>query len=93
MELPEDVIYWVSRHFKESEVNAALDKLRSAQIHTGEPASPRLLRCVAMNSRGSLRRLDLCARELGRDFRNVILAAEYKVEQAKTFEYTISIIP
>jgi PPOX class probable F420-dependent enzyme len=80
VELPEDVIRWVSLHFKESEVEAALNRLRAAEIHTGEPASPRLLRCVALTSRGNLRLLDQSIRELGRDFRDVIIAAEYKVE-------------
>jgi hypothetical protein len=50
MELPVDVdmVLWVSVHF-EGERDRGLAKLRSAEIHTGEPASTRMLRCLLMN--------------------------------------------
>ena len=83
MELPDDVVRWVSLHFNEAEREQALARLRSAEIHTGEPAGPRLLRCVVFSSRGNLKRLDQQIRELGRDFRDVIMGAEYTRDAGK----------
>jgi hypothetical protein len=83
MELPDDVVRFVSLHFNEAEREQALARLRSAEIHSGEPASPRLLRCVAFNLRGSLKFLDQWIRELGVDFRDVIMAAEYTQQAGK----------
>lgn len=68
MELPADVVGWVSAHFKETEGDTALAKLRSAEIHTGEPALPLLLRCPPINSRGDLKLLDPRIRESGNAF-------------------------
>lgn len=84
MELPNDVVRWVAQHFNKAEIEPALEKLRSAEIHTGEPASSRLLRCLAFNSRGNLRLLDQSIKQLGVDFRDVIVAAEYTSEAGKS---------
>ena len=75
MDLPDDIVRWVSQHFKEAEREPALARLRPPEIHTGEPAGPRLLRCVAFNSRGNPKLLDQWIRDLGVDFRDVIMAA------------------
>lgn len=83
MELPDDVVRWVSLHFIEADRDQALAQLRSAEIHTGEPAGPRLVRCVALNSRGDLKLLTQWIRALGVDFRDVIMAAEYAQEAGK----------
>ncbi|HET6178473.1 MAG TPA: PPOX class F420-dependent oxidoreductase [Candidatus Sulfotelmatobacter sp.] len=77
MDIPDDVVRWVTLHFKETESEQALSRLRSAKIHTGEPAGPRLLRCVAVSSGGNLRQLDQGLRQLGVDWRDVIVHAEY----------------
>lgn len=78
MELPEDVVKWVHAHFSDADKPLALGILRIASIHTGEAASPRLLRCAAISSQGSLRRLEEAIQHLKVDWRDVIMAAEYE---------------
>ncbi len=80
MELPHDVVRWVSSHFKDVDKEQALTQLRTAVIHTGEPASPRLLRCVVVSSGGDLRRLDNGIQQLRIDWRNIIMAGEYRFD-------------
>jgi hypothetical protein len=48
MGLLDDVTPWVSAHFSDGEKARALIVLRTATIHTGEPATPRLLRCAVV---------------------------------------------
>jgi hypothetical protein len=83
MELPDDVVRWVSSHFSEMDQGQALARLHSAVIHTGEPASPRLLRCVVVSSGGDLGRLDEQIRQLRVDWRDVIMIGEYKFEAGR----------
>src|SRR5262252_5595047 len=78
MELPEDVVKWVEAHFSDADKSRALAILQSASIHTGEAAGPRLLRCAAISSHGSLRRLEAGVQHLRVDWRDVIMGAEYK---------------
>jgi hypothetical protein len=78
MELPEDVVKWVDTHFSDADKSSALAVLQAASIHTGEAAGPRLLRCAAISSHGSLRRLEALVQHLRVDWRDVIMAAEYK---------------
>ena len=58
-------------------------QLRSAVIHTGEPADPRLLRCVVVASGGDLTRLSQQIRQLQVDWRDVIMAGEYEFREGK----------
>jgi PPOX class probable F420-dependent enzyme len=83
MELPDDVVRWVATHFSEADRELALARLHSAQIHGGEPASPRLLRCVAFGARGDLKRLEQWIGELRIDWRDVIMGTEYVYESGK----------
>ena len=79
MSLPEDVVVWVNAHFNDDDKAQALAVLRTAAIHTGEPAVPRLLRCAVVSSQGVLRRLEDCVQQLRVDWRDVIMAAEYRL--------------
>ncbi len=79
MELPDDVTRWVNTHFSDGEKARALTVLRTANIHTGEPATPRLLRCAVVSSQGVLRRLEVCVEHLRIDWRDLIMAVEYKL--------------
>lgn len=79
MEIPEDVVQWVNAHFNDGEKVRALALLSGAEIHTGEPATPRLLRCAVTSSQGVLRRLEECLLSLRVDWRDVIMAAEYRL--------------
>jgi hypothetical protein len=83
MKLPDDVVRWVSSHFSETDQEQALVQLRSAAIHTGEPASPRLLRCVVVSSAGGLARLGQQIKQLHVDWRDVIMAGEYKFQEGR----------
>ena len=83
MELPDDVTEWVNTHFSNGEKARALTVLRTATIHTGDPATPRLLRCAVVGSQGVLRRLEVCVEQLRVDWRDVIMAAEYKLDGRK----------
>ena len=79
MSLPEDVVVWVNAHFNDDDKARALAVLRTAAIHTGEPAVPRLLRCAVVSSQGVFRRLEDCVQQLRVDWRDVIMAAEYRL--------------
>ena len=79
MDLPEDVVKWVDAHFSDTAKYRALAVLRVASIHSGEAASLRLLRCAAISSQGSLRRLEGIVQQLRIDWRDVIMGAEYKL--------------
>ena len=85
MELPEDVVKWVDAHFSDADKSRALAVLQVASIHTGEAAGPRLHRCAAISSHGVLRRLEEVVQHLRVDWRDVIMAAEYK-PSGRTFE-------
>jgi hypothetical protein len=89
MALPEDVVRWVNAHFNDCDKARALAALRTAAIPTGEPAVPRLLRCAVVSSQGVLRRLEESVQELRVDWRDVIMAAEYRLNGRK-FDGSIS---
>jgi len=59
----------------EREIASAL--CRSATIHDGSSAGPRLIRCALVASRGSLDRLRVEIEHLKIDYRDVIMAGEY----------------
>ncbi len=84
-QLPQDLVNWVSAHFSAADREAALACLKLAVIHTGEPASPRFLRCAALSSGGELARLQQQIAQLRIDWRDVIVAGEYSVKNKKLF--------
>lgn len=61
----------------------ALALLDAATIEDGSPASPRLVRCAAVASQGSLERLTLLVEMLKTDWRDVIVAGEYSPEDIR----------
>jgi hypothetical protein len=77
MTIPEDVARFVIRRFAPSDRADALEWLGAATIHDGTAASPRLLRCAAVASGGSLERLRAEIEMLKIDWRDVIVAGEY----------------
>ena len=78
MELPPDVVRWVAKHFPEDAREQAIGVLIAAKDHQGQPATPRLLRCLALSSHGDLALLRQQARQLAVDFRDVIVSGEYE---------------
>ena len=79
MSIPQDVITWVEHNFSHSETELALSMLDTAMIEDGSPASPRLLRCAAVGSRGKIDLLTHLIQELRVDWRDVIVSGEYEI--------------
>ena len=75
--IPIDVEKYVARKFDSSEQEEALALLEAATIHDGSVPEPRLLRCAAIASGGSIERLRMEVETLKHDFRDVIVEGEY----------------
>jgi len=75
--IPIDVERFVARRFETPDQTEALRLLESAVIHDGSAAGPRLLRCAAVASGGSIERLRMEIETLKRDYRDVIVEGEY----------------
>jgi hypothetical protein len=75
--IPVDVERFVARRFEPPEQAEALSLLKAAVIHDGSAAGPRLLRCAAVASGGSIERLRMEIETLKRDYRDVIVEGEY----------------
>jgi hypothetical protein len=75
--IPTDVERFIARRFRASDRTEALALLETAVIHDGSAAGPRLLRCAAVASAGSLERLRMEVQSLKRDYRDVIVEGEY----------------
>ena len=79
MILPDDVERWLERHFSAADLPAARELLALAVDHEKKPASPRLLRCMAVGSHGDAERLRYLVGLLQIDYRDVIVAGEYEM--------------
>ena len=77
MVIPDDVRKFIARTFKPSERGEALALLEAATIHDGSAPTPRLMRCAAVASGGSIERLRMEVETLKRDHRDVIVEGEY----------------
>jgi len=75
--IPVDVERFITRKFEAPDRAEALRLLKSAVIHDGSAAEPRLLRCAAVASAGSIERLRMEIETLKRDYRDVIVEGEY----------------
>jgi hypothetical protein len=75
--LPNDVMAFIARKFDAADRDTAAAILASATIEDGSAASPRLIRCAAVASHGSLARLRAETDRLKVDWRDVIVAGEY----------------
>ena len=81
--LPADVRDYVTRRFHPRERDAALALLAGAVLHDRSTPEPRLLRCAAVASGGSLQRLAMEIDTLKRDYRDVIVEGEYATRDGK----------
>jgi hypothetical protein len=68
---------FIARKFDVADRDLAASILKGAKIHDGSAASPRLIRCAAVASGGSIERLRAQVEELMVDWRDVIVAGEY----------------
>jgi len=75
--IPDDVIAFIARKFNAADRDSEASILSAAKIHDGSAASPRLIRCAAVASRGSLDQLRAEVGKLMVDWRDVIVAGEY----------------
>jgi hypothetical protein len=78
LNLPTDVIAFISRKFDAADRDAAAAMLAAAVIEDGTCASERLIRCAAVASGGSLASLRAQIERLEVDWRDVIVAGEYE---------------
>ena len=72
-----DVEAFIARRFRPEEREAAARLLEGATIHDGSVAGPRLIRCAAVASGGSLEKLRYFVELMKVDYRDVIMAGEY----------------
>ena len=75
--IPDDVTRYVVRRFAAMDQAEAFALLHGAILHDGSRPEPRLLRCAALASGGSIERLRMEVESLQRDFRDVIVEGEY----------------
>lgn len=75
--LTADVERFIARKFKAPDREVALALCKSATIHDGSSAGPRLIRCALVASEASLERLRVEIEHLKIDYRDVIMAGEY----------------
>jgi len=75
--IPDDVAKLIVRKFRPSDQGEAVALLQRATIHDGSAPVPRLLRCAAVASGGSIDRLRMEIETLKRDYRDVIVEGEY----------------
>lgn len=78
MLIPDDIVAWVNRHFREIDRTTAIGLLEDAVDERDEPVEPRLLRCALIGSRGDLDRLTELVEELRIESEDVILSGEYE---------------
>lgn len=79
--LPADLHAYIQARFPPAEREAATATLLAACLHTGEFPEDRLLRCAAIASEGDLLRLQYYVGLLAIDWRDVIVAGEYVVQE------------
>ena len=78
MPIPDDVVAWVNRHFRDVDRATAIGLLEDAVDDRDEAVEPRLLRCAVIGSRGDIDRLTDLVEELRIDSEDVILSGEYE---------------
>ena len=76
--LPDDIRRHLARNFAPEQRDEALRLLGEARIEDGSAASPRLLRCTVLASRGRLAELRGLVAMLALDWRDVVVAGEYE---------------
>jgi limonene-1,2-epoxide hydrolase len=77
--IPMDVSAYIARKFAPGDQQPATALLSTATIENGTLATPRLIRCAAIASDGSLERLAAEVERLKADWRDVVVAGEYEV--------------
>lgn len=77
MNLPEDIVDYVSRNYVEADVPAVMAMLENARLHDGRDPDFRMLRCALAASNNTVKGLQQLVSGLAIDYRDVIVAGEY----------------
>jgi hypothetical protein len=83
MDIPSDIACRIKTIFPASEHSQALALVSTATLHDGQLANPQCLRCAVQASKGSLQELVYYIDLLKLDFRDVIVAGEYQLIDAR----------
>ena len=78
--IPVDVERFIARRFEPPDRAAAVALVEAATIHDGSIAGPRLVRCALVASGGSIEQLRGHIEHLKIDYRDVIMAGEYRCD-------------
>jgi len=75
--LPEDIVDYVSRNYAEADKPTVMATLENAKLHDGRAPDFRMFRCVLVASNNSIARVQQLVSLLAIDYRDVIVAGEY----------------
>ena len=75
--LPEDIVDYVSRNYAEADRPTVMATLENAKLHDGSAPDFRMFRCLLVASNNSLARVQQLVSLLAIDYRDVIVAGEY----------------
>lgn len=77
LNLPEDIVDFVSRNYAEPEIPVVTAMLESAKLHDGRDPDFRMIRCALVASSNSIEKIQQLVSLLAIDYRDVIVAGEY----------------
>jgi hypothetical protein len=76
LNLPKDIVDYVSRSYAEEEVSTVMAALENAKLHDGRDPDLRMLRCAIVGSKNSVEGVERLISGLAVDYRDVIVAGE-----------------
>lgn len=83
MNLPADIVDYVSRNYAEAEIPSVTATLENAKLHDGGDPDFRMLRCALVASDNSVEGVERFVSGLAIDYRDVIVAGEYISKEGK----------
>jgi hypothetical protein len=81
--LPEDIVDYVSRNYAEADIPTVIATLENAKLHDGRDPDFRMLRCALAASDNSVKGLQQFVSGLAIDYRDVIVAGEYASKEGE----------
>ena len=84
--LPKDIEIYVDKHFPADQWQEVLSLLRHAVLHDGTTPAARTLRCALFASKSDLEKLDYYLNEIAIDYRDVIVAGEYELQDGELIQ-------
>lgn len=80
MKISKDILTYLERHFPAGQQKEVIELLHQAVLHDGTVPAPRIIRCAVYAGRGDLDKLKYYLDLIAIDFRDVIVAGEYELE-------------